>query len=217
MNVVTVKINEMEYSLTGSEDVEYIKVLADYVNEKVRAIKSNNNKLGTSELSVLAAINIVDELIKLKTQKDKVDDTAASLKENNEELIKKNEQLLDILEKSQNAIKNMRENINQLEESSNNLQQDIQNVQKQNSLLQEENIQLQSRVNELESETKELKQPEISETSSNAIDILMEENEALRKKLISTIEQNKFMEQKTKKYVQEIKNLKNENKLYKKV
>lgn len=64
MNMVTVKINGIEYNLKGEEREEYLHKVAGYVDKKLRSIMSNNNKLSTSQAAVLTAVNAVDDLFK---------------------------------------------------------------------------------------------------------------------------------------------------------
>lgn len=64
MNIVTVKINGVEYNLKGDEREEYLHKVAGYVDKKLKNIMSNNNKLSTSSAAVLTAVNAVDDLFK---------------------------------------------------------------------------------------------------------------------------------------------------------
>jgi cell division protein ZapA len=64
MNVITVKINGIEYNLKGNEQEEYLHKVAGYVDKKVRNILENNGKLSTSAAAILSAVNIVDDMLK---------------------------------------------------------------------------------------------------------------------------------------------------------
>ncbi|OPJ59063.1 cell division protein ZapA [Clostridium oryzae] len=64
MNMVTVKINGIEYNLKGEEREEYLHRIAAYVDKKIKSIMSNNPKLSTTSSAVLAAVNCVDDLFK---------------------------------------------------------------------------------------------------------------------------------------------------------
>ena len=68
MNVVTVKINGMEYNLKGEESIEYLTEIANYVDRKVNSIIDNNKKLSTSSAAMLAAMNAVDDMYKAKEE-----------------------------------------------------------------------------------------------------------------------------------------------------
>ena len=77
-----VRINGTEYVLKGYETEEYIHKVAIYVDKKMQKIAENNPKLSTSMISVLAALNLADEFIKLKEEHDKLKKQFASLQEN---------------------------------------------------------------------------------------------------------------------------------------
>lgn len=64
MNMVTVRINGVEYYLKGDEREEYLHKVAGYVDKKVRELIESNPKLSTSSASILTAINTVDEYLK---------------------------------------------------------------------------------------------------------------------------------------------------------
>lgn len=64
MNVVTVKINGVDYNLKGDEKEEYLQKVAGYVDKKLKTIASSNVKLSTTSAAVLTAVNAVDDLFK---------------------------------------------------------------------------------------------------------------------------------------------------------
>ncbi|EJP6473283.1 cell division protein ZapA [Clostridium botulinum] len=64
MNIITVKINGVEYNLKGEEQEDYLHKVARYVDKKIANILDNNPKLSTSSASILTAINAVDEGLK---------------------------------------------------------------------------------------------------------------------------------------------------------
>lgn len=303
MNIVTVKINDFEYSLKGAEDAEYISSLAQYVNEKVESIKNNNRKLGTSELSVLAAVNIVDELFKFNVDYKKMKDEYNELvSENNklrsreESCIKKEENFHNVVEQYeerikvlQDQIKNITEEkdraileinnktstlkdeikscINQNKEQIKRIEEhydtmiknikeehnkefsklrykydkDVETMEKETnkkveSLIANHNNEIDNinskyekqistyksnlefmekthlyKENSLKEKIQEL-EVKVIDDNEVAITKLNEEICTLKTKLKNSMEQNKFMEQKGKMYVREIKNLKIENK-----
>lgn len=81
MNTVSIKINGMEYNLKGREDNRYMLEIAAFVDGKFKEISANNNKLGTSDLAVLSAINITDEYFKLGLELDELNKKKSSLEE----------------------------------------------------------------------------------------------------------------------------------------
>ncbi|MCL2740477.1 MAG: cell division protein ZapA [Oscillospiraceae bacterium] len=52
------------YSIIGSNDREYIKKIAGFVDEKMTELMDNNRELSTERAAVLAAINITADLFK---------------------------------------------------------------------------------------------------------------------------------------------------------
>lgn len=64
MNIITVKINGVEYNLKGEEQEDYLHKVARYVDKKIADILDNNPKLSTSSASILTAINAVDDGLK---------------------------------------------------------------------------------------------------------------------------------------------------------
>lgn len=88
MNTVTVKINGVEYNLKGKENEKYLLAVADYVDGKFREISANNNKLSTTAVAVLSALNIADEYFKceldnedLVKRKNSLEEKCVALKE----------------------------------------------------------------------------------------------------------------------------------------
>jgi Uncharacterized protein conserved in bacteria len=101
MSSVIVKINGIEYNLKGQEDEKYMKSVADYVNTKIMELLDKNPKLNQPSATVLAAINIADELYKSDIEYEALAEEYKEIKKENERL--KNEllelnQAKDILE-----------------------------------------------------------------------------------------------------------------------
>ncbi|MGA2697839.1 MAG: cell division protein ZapA [Terriglobales bacterium] len=66
---VRVEIFDQAYNLRGT-DPEYIIKLADYVDEKMRAVAEQTHTVDTARLAVLAALNIADEYHLLRRNQD---------------------------------------------------------------------------------------------------------------------------------------------------
>jgi cell division protein ZapA len=113
MNIVTVKINGIEYNLKGDEREEYLHKVAGYVDKKVKNILENNRKLSTSSAAILSAVNVVDDMF--KKQKEY------------EELINK----LNEIEKVQNSyveqMEALKKQLNHMEQYNNELQLKLKN------------------------------------------------------------------------------------------
>ncbi len=63
---VTVNIYGQEYTIKGQESEEYIKKLAGIVDKKMQDIGSKNSHIPSIKVAVLAALNMADELKKIK-------------------------------------------------------------------------------------------------------------------------------------------------------
>ncbi len=67
---VEVEICGASYTLRGDESPEYMQMVAQYVNRKIKQLVSRNPRLSLTNAAVLAAINIADELSKLQEDYD---------------------------------------------------------------------------------------------------------------------------------------------------
>ncbi len=77
---VTVQIGGQQFSLSGAEDEAYIQSVAAYADEKIGEIQRTHPALSTSNCVVLAAVNIADELFKLRQQYAQLDQRIAELR-----------------------------------------------------------------------------------------------------------------------------------------
>ena len=64
---VEISILGQNYSLLSEADDEYIRELAEYVNEKLEEVKNKAKAQTTTRIAVIAALNIADELFKLSS------------------------------------------------------------------------------------------------------------------------------------------------------
>lgn len=69
---VTVDIFGEDYVIKGSEDPDYIQLLADKVDQKMRELYQKCPNLGVSKLAILTSINLADELSKLQEDYDQL-------------------------------------------------------------------------------------------------------------------------------------------------
>ena len=65
-----VNICGKEYTMAGFESEEYIHRVAIYVDRKMAELKGQYVNLNTNTLSVLTALNVADDLLKLQDQFD---------------------------------------------------------------------------------------------------------------------------------------------------
>jgi cell division protein ZapA len=63
-SILKVNIYGTEYPIKGTTDVEYIKQVAQYVDSKMREVNKNISIDSSLKVSILAALNITDELFK---------------------------------------------------------------------------------------------------------------------------------------------------------
>ncbi len=82
----TVKICGKEYVMSGHESEEYIHRVAIYVDRKMSELKSQYVNLNPNTLSVLTAINVADDLLKLQDQLDALSEEYAQLAAENKKL-----------------------------------------------------------------------------------------------------------------------------------
>lgn len=69
-NKMTVQIFDEDYTMKGSTTPEYMEMIANYVDRKMRQIAGKNPRLSATKIAVLAALNIADELSKLQEDYD---------------------------------------------------------------------------------------------------------------------------------------------------
>lgn len=65
-----VEIFGEEYIMRGDASSEYMKMLASYIDKKMKYISSRQPLLPISKVAVLAALNVADELSKLQEDYD---------------------------------------------------------------------------------------------------------------------------------------------------
>jgi len=162
MNTVRVIINGVEYSLKGEEREEYLHKVASYVDKKLIEIKENNNKLSTSSAAVLTAVNIADELFKIKNElgellnkveeiyndDKRIKEENISLKKQLSHLENYNVELTEKIKKSNNNeyilrlegdIKKLNEQITIMGEESKKYLQEIQMLKEENKAIKMKN------------------------------------------------------------------------------
>ena len=96
-NKVEVRIAGKDYTLVGFESDEYIQKIGLYVDKKMNEILKANNKLSTSMVAVLTAINAADDLFKaheseinLKRDLKRANEELALLREEKKRLAEEN-------------------------------------------------------------------------------------------------------------------------------
>lgn len=88
MEKKTIKVNiwGIEYGLKSEADPRYIEELAAYVDQKMRRLGDGTPVKSQLKIAVLAALNIADELFRLKLKHEKlikeIEQTSEELTEN---------------------------------------------------------------------------------------------------------------------------------------
>jgi cell division protein ZapA len=65
---VVVEIYGQYYTMKGESSSSHMRMVAGYVDDKMRKIASANPRLDTNKLAVLAALNMADEYFKLRQE-----------------------------------------------------------------------------------------------------------------------------------------------------
>lgn len=72
---VDVEIFGGTYSIKGEADPEYVRQLARFVDEKMRTLAQRSpSTVSAQRIAVLAAVNMADELYRLKNRQRKVEE-----------------------------------------------------------------------------------------------------------------------------------------------
>ena len=78
---VTVDIFNHQYTIRGDEDANHVRLVASYVDQKMREIHNANEYLDTRELAVLTALNAMNKYLKLKEENALLKRTVKRMKE----------------------------------------------------------------------------------------------------------------------------------------
>lgn len=92
-NIIKVKIFGSEYTLKTDADEPYVNQIADHINRVMNNVAGKNSGLPALKIAILALIEIVDELLKVKEQVGAVD---SELGEKTSRLIQKIEEQLSL-------------------------------------------------------------------------------------------------------------------------
>lgn len=69
-HIVKVNIFGNEYTIRGAADEQYIQELARYVDNKMKEIAQSTNLNIPLKISILAAINLADEIFSLRAHRE---------------------------------------------------------------------------------------------------------------------------------------------------
>lgn len=89
---IRVNIFGSEYTLVSDSDENYVKEIAQYIDQKMREIDRNQSIRSTAKVAILAALNITDELFQERLYRQKL------LEQLDEEAKRLNRELAEVLE-----------------------------------------------------------------------------------------------------------------------
>ena len=69
--ITTVQIFGKEYPIVSDQNPEYIRRLADFVDGEMNKIAAETESAPVGRIAVLACLNIADDLIRAKDEKEK--------------------------------------------------------------------------------------------------------------------------------------------------
>ena len=77
---IAVEIYGQTYKMVGTETSHHMRQVASIVDDKMREVSSHNPNLDSTKIAVLAAVNSVHDLVKLKEQVEQMEDQLKKLK-----------------------------------------------------------------------------------------------------------------------------------------
>ena len=121
-NKLSISINGRQYTIVSESSPEYMKKLAEHVNEKVSYIKKNgSNVLGERPL-VIAALNVCDEYYSALEAAKLLEDNIKKVNDKCEELIAENMRWQDMFDKNEFELE-MKIMQNKIDEDSRTIEQ----------------------------------------------------------------------------------------------
>jgi len=75
---IKVEIYDQAYTVRSDGDPEYLKLLAEYVDQRMREISSGTLTVDSRKVAILAALYIADELHQLRRAHEQADDQLAT-------------------------------------------------------------------------------------------------------------------------------------------
>mgnify|MGYP001111598477 CR=1 FL=1 len=78
MDTIQVEIFGQKYSLKGGNDEEYVRELARFLDSRMKEVQSGTKIADGYRIAILTALNIADELHRLRRQHDTLQKTTTS-------------------------------------------------------------------------------------------------------------------------------------------
>ncbi|WP_353092504.1 cell division protein ZapA [Tissierella praeacuta] len=75
-NKINILIDGRNFTVVGSDNEDYVRFLASYVDKKIKELSSKNDRLCQTSSATLAALNIADELYNTKSKLEKLQNQA---------------------------------------------------------------------------------------------------------------------------------------------
>ncbi|MEG0133906.1 MAG: cell division protein ZapA [Clostridium sp.] len=173
MSIITVKINGMEYNLRGEENDEYLQMIGQYVDNKINILLAKNSKISRPDATILAAINLGDEVFKNKEAYERANENYKMIVREQKELISELEGIKRDLEASRKENDNLKESMETLKENAASKEVEKQNqeitkeIQNQNAELNVEVSELKEQLDIMEQLVRELEYDNKKKNGSN--------------------------------------------------
>ena len=182
---VTININGMNYNLTGEKDEKYLLGVANYVDARIKEILSKKENLSTTAATVLAAVNIADELYECDLELDKAIKEKNNIDNENTLLKQKLDEINIQLENAQKEKLNVKDTFGKREGELNkryeNVEVTFNSLNNQIKELKTENDKLKNEKRLITDEAKKNKNS--NETLNKEIIELKDKNKILYKKI----------------------------------
>lgn len=97
---IEVSIDGRNFTVVGSENEDYVRSIASYVDKKIKEVSSKNDRLCQTSSATLAALNIADELHRISNRLEELEQEA-------KEPLEKYGDLRSLLEEANEKIKDL--------------------------------------------------------------------------------------------------------------
>jgi len=135
----------MEYNLKGEENDEYLHMVAKFVDKRIRTLMENNSKLGSGDATILAALNMGDELLKNKESYERLSENYTKAANDNKVLISELEQMKKQIESLENINKELKEQVENLSDNQDlRLKEEMQKIDSEMEVMTEVSNEIKS-------------------------------------------------------------------------
>lgn len=146
---VPVKIFGQGYILTGDREEKEIQQIATYVDNQIREMCKFITDRSTTNLAILAAVNITEELFDLQKRLDNLNENVSHLEEDNAHYVEVWEKLKESTESKKKSIEDLRNRVQEDSIKMKELQDKCREYENNFFDLQMENIQLKSQLSKM--------------------------------------------------------------------